>query len=184
MSTDTELTVNDQNNKLAASVCHTLTLHPGRTITGNYIGSASLIDKRVQVISQAGAIDPTGGAYASVNTAYNLETNTNTPITIRGEEIQAQTDDDPFYQIEITGINNQNIYGATTKNNMIQSMVGKYFTSGNFTTGSSDDSFEYIHKGEALSIRSLKTRILNSDGTPATGLGLNSAVILQLNSTK
>lgn len=184
MDTGSLIPANDQNNKLGQALCHTCRLTPGRTITGNFIGASTLIDKRVQVISQGGVIDPTGGNYASVNTAYNLETNTDTPITIRGEGIEAQTDDDPFYQIEITGINNQNIYGATTKNNMIQSMVGKYFTSGNFTTGSSDDSFEYIHKGESLTIRSLKTRILNSDGTPATGLGLNSAVILQLNSTK
>ncbi|CAI8391909.1 MAG: Uncharacterised protein [Owenweeksia sp. TMED14] len=181
----TEIPVNDQNDKLANALVHTCPLIPGRTITGNYIGASTLIDKRVRVLPAGGGdADPTGGAYALVNTAYNLETNTDTPITIRGEGIEAATDDDPFFQLEISGLNNQNIFGATKKNNLIQSIVGKYFTSGNFTTGNSDDSIMYIHKGDPIVLKSMKTRVLNSDGTVATGLGDKSAVILEITSTK
>ena len=74
--------------------------------------------------------------------------------------------------------------GATQKNNLIQSIVGKYFTNGGFTSGNIDDGFRYTHLGEPMMLRSLSVRILDSDGKPAQGLGPNSAVILELDTDK
>lgn len=175
----------DANANLGNTLTHTLVLTPGRNITGNFRGLSSKIDKRVKVAGAAAPIDTiTGGSYGAVNTAWNLDINTDTPITIGGSSVTATSDDDPYFQIEIAGINNSDMYGQQKKNNLIQSIVGKYFSNGNFTSGNSDDSFEYIHKGEPLTIKSISTRILNSDGSVAVGLGLKSAVILEVTSTK
>jgi len=78
----------------------------------------------------------------------------------------------------------QNIIGATKKNNLIQSIVGKYYTNGGFTSGNIDDGFRYTHLGEPILLRSLSVRILDSDGDLAEGIGSNSAVILELDTVK
>ena len=63
---------------------------------------------------------------------------------------------------------------------MIQSIVGKYFSDGSFTSGSVDDSFRYTHIGMPMMLRSLSVRILDSEGLEVEGLGPNSAVILEI----
>ena len=91
---------------------------------------------------------------------------------------------DPYFQIEISGANRQDILGAETKNNLIQSIVGKYFTNGGYTTGNPDDGFRYVHKGDPMVLKSLSVRILDSNGNLATGLGETSAVILEVDTDK
>jgi len=78
----------------------------------------------------------------------------------------------------------QDIIGAETKNNLIQSIVGKYFTNGGYTSGNVEDGFRYTHVGEPISLRSMSVRILDSNGQLATGLGETSAVILEVDSAK
>ena len=81
-------------------------------------------------------------------------------------------------------MNRQDILGAETKNNLIQSIVGKYFTNGGYTSGNPDDGFRYVHQGEPIVLKSLSVRILDSNGNPATGLGQTSAIILEIDSDK
>ena len=93
------------------------------------------------------------------------------------------SDDDPYYSIEISGINNQSIFGQNQKNNLVQAIVGKYYNNGTFTS-SEGDGFMYVHKGEPMSIKNLRVRILTSQGQPQEGLGAQSAVVLTLSTTK
>ena len=85
--------------------------------------------------------------------------------------------------MEISGINNQDIIGQPVKNNLIQAMIGKYYSNGNFTE-SQGDGLIYQHRGEPIVIKSLRVRILNSLGEVQPGLGPNSAVILNINTEK
>jgi hypothetical protein len=174
---------------LANSLTHTLGLTEGEQITGNFLGTALNIDKRVRTFNNpAPGTLPTvtfsGGKYQDCDPNWELDVATDTPVTIPGKTVTPDQVTDPFFQIEISGMNRQNIVGATQKNNLIQSIVGKYFTNGGFTSGSIEDGFRYTHLGEPMMLRSLSVRILDSDGKPAQGLGPNSAVILELDTDK
>lgn len=176
-----------QNTNLDNSLTHVCRLIEGRNVTGNFLGVASHIDKRVRVINAPPALpDPafSGGAYGQVQTDYSLDIGVDTPITIKGTDLTNVELTDPYFQIEISGANRQDILGANIKNNLIQSIVGKYFTNGGYTSGNPDDGFRYVHKGDPIFLKSLSVRILDSNGDLATGLGDTSAVILEIDSDK
>lgn len=175
-----------QNNLLENALTHTCNLRPARNITGNFLGLGTYIDKRVRVTQEATTPgDPPtvsfkGGKYGEVDVDYTLDVGVATPITITGQEINESTVEDPYFAIEISGLVNQDIVGPAIKNNMIQSIIGKYFSDGSFTSGSIDDSFRYTHIGMPMMLRSLSVRILDSEGLEVEGLGPNSAVILEI----
>jgi len=175
-----------QNANLGNSLCHTTNLLNGNNITGNFLGLGTKIDKRVRIVSTPPdpASDISGGFYQLINTGWALDVAVSTPITISGEELTDKEVTDPYYQIEINGLVRQDILGAETKNNLIQSIVGKYFTNGGYTSGNVEDGFRYTHVGEPISLRSMSVRILDSNGQLATGLGETSAVILEVDSDK
>ena len=176
-----------QNTSIDNSLTHVCRLIEGRNITGNYLGLATHIDKRTRLIQNPPAQpDPdfSGGAYGQVDLGYSLDIAVNTPITIKGQDLTDVELTDPYFQIEISGMNRQDILGAETKNNLIQSIVGKYFTNGGYTSGNPDDGFRYVHSGEPMLLKSLSVRILDSNGNPATGLGQTSAIILEIDSDK
>ena len=186
---DIDPTLNPANGMLANSLTHTLGLTEGEQITGNFLGTALNIDKRVRTFDNPAPPTPptvtfSGGKYQECEPTWELDVATDTPVTIPGKTVTPDQVTDPFFQIEISGMNRQNIVGATQKNNLIQSIVGKYFTNGGFTSGNIDDGFRYTHLGEPMMLRSLSVRILDSDGKPAQGLGPNSAVILELDTDK
>ena len=175
-----------QNANLGNSLTHTTTLIKGDNITGNFVGLSTKIDKRPRIVSTPPdpASDFTGGAYQEVNTDWALDVAVATPVTIPGLPLTNLEVADPYFQIEISGLVRQDILGAETKNNLIQSMVGKYFTNGGYTSGNVEDGFRYVHQGEPISLRSLSVRILDSNGELATGLGETSAVILEIDTDK
>ena len=142
----------------------------------------SKIDKRVNSGTGTGAI--IGGNYSAVRTEFDLDVGVDSPITIKGLAINNQIEPDPFFQIEISGMNRQDVVGAEVKNNLIQTIVSKYFSAGGFTTGSVEDGWKYTHVGEPLLLRSLNVRILDSTGNVSTGLGPNSAIILEIDTDK
>ena len=159
-------------NDQALSECkvHPFSLETGRNKTGYFAGVDSLITKNSDFYES-----PATWAQDSV---------VDTPVGLRGAAIIEASDDQPFYNIEISGINNQDISGQVFENSLIQAMVGKYFSQGNFTE-SNGDGFIYTHKGDTpLTIQSLRVRILDTQFQPEEGLGPNSAFILQINSVK
>lgn len=159
-------------NDQALSECkvHPLSLETGRNKTGYFKGVDSLITKNSSFYES-----PATWAQDSV---------VSTPVGLRGAAIIEASDDQPFYNIEISGINNQDISGQVFENSLIQAMVGKYFSQGNFTE-SNGDGFIYTHKGDTpLTIQSLRVRILDTQMQPEEGLGPNSAFILEINSVK
>ncbi len=174
-----------QNTNLGNALTHSTTLINGDNITGNFVGLSTKIDKRTRVVSDPPVpSDNPGGEYQIVNTAWALDVAVATPVTIPGFKVTDLEVADPYFQIEISGLVRQDILGAVTKNNLIQSMVGKYFTNGGYTSGNVEDGFRYVHQGEPISLRSLSVRILDSNGDLATGLGDTSAVILEIDSDK
>ena len=151
------------DDSVAACKCHPLSLE-----TGFFSGVDALITKNSE--------------FAVIN-AWTENVEVNTPMGLKGTTIIQSSDDQPFYNIEISGINNQNISGQVFENNLIQGIVGKYFSSGNFTQ-STGDGFLYTHKGTPLTISSLRIRVLDTQMTPEDGLGPNSAFVLQIDTSK
>jgi len=177
------------NEMLSSVLTHSLDLRVGTTTTGNFMGTTLNIDKRIRtfnppVTGAAPTIDVNGGLYQVCDPNWILDVATNTPISIPGKTLAQDDVTDPFFQVEISGMNRQNVLGSSTKNNLIQSIVGKYFTNGGFTSGNIDDGFRYTHVGEPILLRSLSVRILDSDGAIAVGLGGNSAIILEVDTVK
>ena len=174
-----------QNDNLGNALTHSTTLINGENITGNFVGLSTKIDKRARIVSNPVVpTDPPGGEYQIVNTGWALDVAVSTPVTIPGLSLTNLEVVDPYFSIEISGLVRQDILGAETKNNLIQSIVGKYFTNGGYTSGNPDDGFRYVHQGEPISLRSLSVRILDSNGELATGLGETSAVILEIDTDK
>ena len=154
--------------KLESTMTHTMKLNKGVNITGLFLGADSLV--------------PKNASFSTVS-SYTNQIATTDLVSITGDGLVVASDDDPFYSIEISGINNQSIFGQNQKNNLVQAIVGKYYNNGTFTS-SEGDGFMYVHKGEPMSIKNLRVRILTSQGQPQEGLGAQSAVVLTLSTTK
>ena len=158
------------NVDLAAAKTFPMSLQTGVNKTG-YFTSVDLLVKKQASFS---LIDANGG--------QDIETAT--PAGLEGSPLLAAGNDQAFYNIEMSGINNQEFSGQTYNNSLIQGLVGKYYSQGNFTQSESD-GIQYIHKGETpLVIQSIRTRILDTQLQPEDGLGPNSAFILTINKTK
>ena len=153
---------------------HPISLETGRNKTGYFSGVDNLITKNSNFYELDGE---------TVATIWNEDIAVDVPVGLRGSAIIQTSDDQPFYNIEISGINGQNFSGQNFENSLIQGCVGKYFSQGNFTE-SSGDGFEYVHKGAPLIIQSLRVRILDTQMNLEEGLGPNSALILEINTTK
>lgn len=160
----------------------------GVNITGNFKSNTGLIDKRVNIIGQAPTAntgDPLaiGGNYASPVTNFNLQSESNVPVTILGSTIVPTETADPFFMIELKGMNSNSIYGMQRENALISSIVGRYYVAGSYTIGDSQGAIEYVHRGEPMTIRQLGIRILNAKGDELSPSQIKntSAIIIQIN---
>tara|TARA_R110000803_G_scaffold45216_2_gene95291 strand:+ start:937 stop:3588 length:2652 start_codon:yes stop_codon:yes gene_type:complete len=160
--------------------------HTSHLTTGIYTtGWFSGVNSAVRKYGAQSATNPLNQGYVSVPLSWDNAVATDTPITITGNPLIATGDDDPFYQIEIAGMSTNDIYGQPVKNNLIQSVVGKFFANGGFTSGSQADGFAYVHKGPGpLVITKLGIKIRDSTGNLQSTLGPHSAIILVVDTTK
>ena len=162
-------------------------LTKGINITGNFRSQTGLIDKRVNIPAAAGDEQKRfyiGGNYASPDPRYDLQVETNTPVTILGRTIVPSLIKDPFFMIELTGANRNEVYGLRRDNKLISQIVGRYFVAGAYIEGSQDGSITYTHRGEPLMLSELGIRILDSEGLalPSNVLNSASAVVIEINS--
>lgn len=167
--------------QLESVLCSPMRLNNGENITGIFNGVDILVNK-----IQAEAGDPSKevpNSFAVQPEGYSLLVATDTLVSLVGDSFVNATEDDPYYAIEISGINHQDIFGQTHKNSLIQGVVGKFYSNGNFTQ-SENSGFGYTHKGEPMIIRSINVRILDSKGKLERGLGRQSALILKLSTDK
>ena len=167
---------------LQSVMCHPTSLTKGVNVTGLFNGVDNLVVKKPAPAAPNPA-DERADDFATQPQVYSEAVATNTLVSLVGKSQVNAVEDDPYFQIEIAGINTQNIVGQPTKNSLVQGIVGKYFSNGNFTQDE-DSGYAYTHKGEPIIIRQLSVRILDSKGQPENGLGPNSAVILKLSTDK
>ena len=183
-STDPESSFNGlaTQQDLASVLCHPTFLTKGVNVTGLFNGVDNLIVKKPYGGPALPGSDPSAN-FAVQPRVYSEAVETDTLVSIIGDSQVNAVEDDPYFQLEISGINSQNIVGQPTKNNLVQGIVGKFYSNGNFTQDE-DSGYAYVHRGEPLVIRSLAVRILDSLGNPEEGLGPSSAVVLKISTDK
>ncbi len=162
-------------------------LTKGVNITGNFRSTSGLIDKRVNIPSAPEASKASfyiGGNYASPDPRFDLQVETNTPVTILGNTIIPTQLKDPFFMVELTGVNRNEVYGLQTENKLISQLVGRYFVAGAYIQGDEAGSITYTHRGEPIMLSELGVRILDSEGQQLAADVLNSAsaVVIEINS--
>ena len=160
-------------------------LQRGLNITGNFRAGTDFIDRRVNIPDPGPDEDKDkliGGNYQSPVIPFDMEVEVDTPVTILAGTITPAVIKDPFFMIEVNGINTNEMHGLSTSNNLISSIVGRYYAVGSYTQGSSEGSIAYTHRGEPMTIRQIGIRILASDGTELTTATIkdDSAVILEI----
>jgi len=96
------------------------------------------------------------------------------------------TNDDGFYMVDIGVKMPQSMISSdkpgVSGSNFMQSIVGKFFTAGNFLQDSGDGSIVYTHVGAPQMVSELDVRILNGDGSVPvnTDIGGNNTIFLEV----
>ena len=153
----------------------------GVTATQAYRG----LDLAVEKTNNLFYTVPEYGANA-VDTATAL-----TQPIIASREFDSSSNDEGYYLIEIGfsipqsligGSANFNVSNGGANSNKVQSIVGKYFTSGGFISDDGAGSILYQHRGESQLITQLDISIKNPDGTLPTDqeLGNLNSIFLEL----
>ena len=172
----------------------------GRKMTAAYIERSDIITFNTSSVNpppdRAGYIWSTAAFPGSWAGAYDITTfpqriemegyiapteNTSTSTTlIQAKDFALGTElSSAYYLVEIGGIFKNRFIGSTTYSRFITGILNRYYSSGQFTSGSTP--FTYTHMGnEPLILKSLKVRILNPDGTLANTIGSDNSIILTI----
>ncbi len=90
---------------------------------------------------------------------------------------QGTTLSSAYFLVEVAGLFQNTFIGGSSYNKMICGILNRYYSTGQYTSGSTP--FSYTHLGkEPLHLRSIRVRILTPDGNLATGIGDDNSVIL------
>ena len=86
----------------------------------------------------------------------------------------------PYFRLDVEcGIQNT-IVGEKTLFRNVLGLIGRYYESGSFNTGTSVDALVYAHHGNPVVLSSFTVRILNSDGGTPDKLGNRNTVFLEV----
>ena len=106
-----------------------------------------------------------------------------TPLlsTISAERAMGNVESGGYYQVEIgSNIFTDKRNGIEKKTN-VMGIVSRFYQQNSYTSSiDGEGSFTYQHAGEPILLSNVRCRVLDPDGTLATGLDDNSAVFLQI----
>ncbi len=168
----------------------TVVLEDGTNITGDLQGLDSLVQK--QTLAPVAGSSPNGKGFDIVP---SLPFSTATTQTISINAANGFTSNrEAFFKLEIKLPNirqkvflnhlppsTNGLYGETTINTDIQAIIGRYYSANNFTSSYNEGSIPYVYNEDEPTILSeVQIRILDPDGTVATGLGNKNTIFLQI----
>ena len=113
----------------------------------------------------------------------NFSTAQDTTGIVASTSVLAQSDPSlafGYFLVEINANFQNNYITPNSRMGSIMSIVSRCYNVANYTSGSSDSSIAYTHKGASLLLTSFNCRILNSDKTPALGLGQDNSIFLEI----
>ena len=160
---------------------HLLTINTtdGVETTGQFPGMDLVVNSVAAAHGQPG-----NWMHPFLNTT-GIASSVTTPI-IGTTQFNGSSVNDGFYMINI-GVNlpqemiGSNEFGSTNSNTL-QSIVGKFYTQGNFLQDEGSGSITYTHVGSPQLLSTLDVQVLNGDGTTPdnTDLGNNSTIFLEV----
>jgi len=144
-------------------------LTDGVNITGGYFGISVSVDK-----TSTDWFEP-----AVLTSDFWSATTDNTSILASQASITNTVNSYGYYLVSLQcGIKN-NFF--TKKNNIdVMSIVSKYYEINSYTSGSSDSSLVYTHRGDSITLSSFRCRILRPDKQLADGLGDDNNIYITI----
>lgn len=167
------------------SICD---IRPGENVTNAYLSIDNPVHKASVDISPAGAA-PADRVYEAQywlpDTANERQIVTSLTLPIvANREFDTVENDEGYFLLEIGVKFPQNMVSGMGGNNRnaVQSIIGKFYTSGSFLQDTGGGSITYTHSGETQIISSLDVRVLHADGSPPTTLelGPKNTIFLEL----
>lgn len=86
----------------------------------------------------------------------------------------------PYFRLDIECSAMNKIVGEKTLFRNTFGLIGRYYESGTFNTGTSADALVYQHKGTPVMLSSFNVRILDNDGGTPDKLGNRNTIFLQV----
>jgi len=152
-------------------------LEDGVNITGNFTGADSLILKETSM-TNASFMQTSNTFSGDYPGLYNASTYT-LPVLAQ-QPIFQQNTSFGYYLLEIDTNFESQFLDTSSTNKKIKSVVSRFFERASYTAGTSDGSLIYTHVGEPQLLSSFTCRILTSDKTLATNVGVDNTIFLQL----
>lgn len=153
----------------------------GKQITSGFMGLDSLLNKN-QTNWYAPDTNPAALAPATGGSAGFLSTTTDTNNILGRQILLSSTTNLYNFGYFLIGLQagfKSDFYAKESKEN-IMAIVSRYYESNSFTSGTSDDSVVYVHKGGPTTLSSLGVKILLPDKSLAQNIGNGSAVFVEL----
>ena len=145
----------------------------------NIVGADPTIDGVVRKKSAAAA--PVGLPFVGF-----VANNLTTPI-LSNRTFDQVSNDEGYYMLEVNMKFPQQMIGGSrqeseTNSNSVQSIIGKYFTSGNFLQSQGSGEIIYTHVGQPQLVNDLNVRVLHPDFSIPTDteLGKKNSVFLEI----
>lgn len=85
-----------------------------------------------------------------------------------------------YFMIELNTNYSTHFISQTTSSNLIKGIVSRYYSANSYTSGASDSSITYVHKGEPIYLNNFGVRILDSTGKVAGDIGSDNTIFLMI----
>jgi hypothetical protein len=110
------------------------------------------------------------------------------PITISlSNGINAETPFDEntsvnygYFMIELLTNYDTQLISSNNNTSLIKGIVSRYYSANSYTSGASDSSLTYIHKGAPVMLSNVGIRIKDSNGNVANDIGEDNSIFLQV----
>jgi hypothetical protein len=144
----------------------------GKQITTGFMGLNSLLNK-----NQANWYQP------NPDLIFNFLSTTTDTNNILGRQILLSSTQNlynfGYFLIALQAGFKSDFYDKESKEN-IMAIVSRYYEANSFTSGTSDDSVVYVHKGSPTTLSSIGVKILLPDKTLAQNIGTGSSIFVEL----
>jgi hypothetical protein len=85
-----------------------------------------------------------------------------------------------YFMIELLTNYDTQLITSTDNTSLIKGIVSRYYSANSYTSGASDSSLTYIHKGSPVMLSNVGIRIKDSSGNVANDIGDDNSIFLQV----
>ena len=85
-----------------------------------------------------------------------------------------------YFLLEVNGGFVNHMFDTENDHQFTKAIISRYYSQDSYTSATTADSLVYVHKGPSTIIQSFRIRVLNPDRRVPQGLGVGSAVFLEL----